>query len=157
MLFRSVKFCTQYGAKAHRLLADRNFAPRLRHCVELVGRVIMVVMDIVEDASSAFHTYRGRDLPPDVAKKVKEAVDVLHGAGFVHGDIRRPNVMVRVGDELNVMLIDFDWAQEAGQARYPPSLNDSGQIPWARGTVAGGLIEVAHDNHMVEMLCKAGM
>ena len=149
-----VKFCTQYGAKAHSHLAEHNFAPRLHHCVELVGRVTMVVMDVVEDASIAFYKYQDSDLPNCIVQKVQEAVDTLHAAGFVHGDIRRPNIMVREDDESSVMLIDFDWAGEAGQARYPVTLNQSDSIPWATGTKPRGLIDMTHDDHMVKMLSQ---
>lgn len=147
-----VKFCTQYGEEAHGHLASHGLAPRLHCCVELAGRVIMVVMDVVEGASSAFYKYRTRHLPSDLAQKVKDAVKVLHDGGYVHGDIRRPNVLVEA-DERGVLLIDFDWAAKAGQARYPVTLNLSGQIPWATGTKAGGVIGMAHDDHVVEILC----
>ncbi|TBU21699.1 hypothetical protein BD311DRAFT_192508 [Dichomitus squalens] len=151
-----VKFCTRYGADAHRYLAGKNLAPVLHHCIELVGKVTMVVMDVVEDAASAYYKYIDRDLPKSLVDEVEKAAKALHDEGYVHGDIRRPNIMVREGDMLSVMLIDFDWAGKAGQTRYPVSLNLSGNITWAAGTEAGGLIVTGHDDHMVEMLRKGG-
>ncbi|TBU37893.1 hypothetical protein BD309DRAFT_994806 [Dichomitus squalens] len=151
-----VKFCTRYGADAHRYLAGRNLAPVLRHCIKLVGQVTMVVMDVVEDAASAYYKYINRDLPKSLVDKVEEVVKALHDEEYVHGDIHRPNIMVREGDTLSVMLMDFDWAGKAGKTHYPVSLNLSGNIAWATGTEAGGLIVMGHDDHMVEMLRKGG-
>jgi tRNA A-37 threonylcarbamoyl transferase component Bud32 len=36
----------------------------------------------------------------------------LHQAGYVQGDIRDANIMVRKDGSLGFMLIDFDWAGE---------------------------------------------
>ena len=50
-----------------------------------------------------------------------EAVRHLHEGGFVHGDLRRPNVLVAAGKddtEVKVWIIDFDWAGRCGHARY---------------------------------------
>ena len=46
---------------------------------------------------------------------------------FVHGDLRRPNIMIRNEDistpSPTPIIIDFDWAGIQGQAKYPSSLN----------------------------------
>ena len=63
--------------------------------------------------------------------KVQEAVAVLHGAGFVHGFICREHILVREGEELSVMLVGFEWAGKAGQARYPVSLDTFERAFWA--------------------------
>ncbi|KAI0075566.1 hypothetical protein K474DRAFT_1773178 [Panus rudis PR-1116 ss-1] len=38
-----VKFCFRYGTRVYRLLASFGLAPKLYHCVSLVGGVTMVV------------------------------------------------------------------------------------------------------------------
>ena len=51
-----------------------------------------------------------------------------------------------------MMLVGFEWAGKAGQARYPVSLHTFERAFWAMGTVAGGLIEKVHDIHMVRLM-----
>jgi len=48
-------------------------------------------------------------------KAVKEALALFHKDGYVHGDLRETNIMVkrdRVDSEGlgDIILIDFDWA-----------------------------------------------
>ena len=51
-----------------------------------------------------------------------------------------------------VMLVDFDWAGEAAQTRYPLLINQSGEINWAPGVVPGAIITKEHDLAMLELL-----
>ena len=41
----------------------------------------------------------------------------FHAKNLVHGDLRDENLICK-GD--SVMLIDFDWGGEVGEASYPP-------------------------------------
>ncbi|KAI0249173.1 hypothetical protein BJV78DRAFT_1328610, partial [Lactifluus subvellereus] len=156
-----VKFCETYCADAHVLLARHEFASRLYHFGRVSGGLCMVVMDLVS-GSNAYYCFRAKDqykekpLPAQVLDDIRGAVKLLHDNGFVFGDLRRPNVMV-VSRETGTkrqggMLVDFDWAGVDGEARYPPMINDSGEIRWARGIKAGGLIEKQHDLDMLELL-----
>ena len=163
-----VKFCETYGAEPHRLLADAGLAPRLRHFGRIEGGLHIVVMDLVQgvDAHKYFQQvkllrgiYVHVGLSDGVRKDVTAAIKILHDAGFVLGDLRRPNVIVIEGElgtdgnrETRGMLVDFDWAGIYGQATYPPVLNDSGDIEWACGVGAGGLIEKEHDLFMLRNL-----
>lgn len=162
-----IKFCEAYGVRAHRLLADQDppLAPKLHLAVGVRGGLTMVVMDRVDgrNAHSRFLRFDSQDPYSSslgvensswdaVKADVKKAVDLLHAADLVFGDLRRPNILViqrpRTGDASYCeggMLVDFDWAGPAGQARYPSSLNDSGDIDWAEGVTAGALIEKQHD------------
>jgi len=45
-------------------------------------------------------------------------VKSFHDAGFVHGDLREPNIMCD-GEKEKAMLIDFDWGGKVGEAYYP--------------------------------------
>jgi thiamine kinase-like enzyme len=50
-------------------------------------------------------------------KEFKDQVKrLLADNKFVHGDIRRVNV---INSQSGLKLLDFDWAGEAGSARYP--------------------------------------
>jgi len=141
-----VKFTGAYGTDAHRLLAqhDPPFAPKLYFCerVEQVGNLFVVVMDYIE------WRIKGA-LEPDAWRSVQDAVNVLHENDFVFGDLRGPNV---VQGTQGVMLVDFDWCQKVGVARYPSDINlDLGSpfIKWHAGVRRGGLIEKVHDRYML--------
>ena len=43
-------------------------------------------------------------------------VAAIHGAGYVHGDLRPPNFVV---DGKKLLLIDFDWGGKEGDATFP--------------------------------------
>lgn len=43
-------------------------------------------------------------------------MEAFHDAGYLHGDLRDPNILCD-GDRM--VLIDFDWGGVAGEAKYP--------------------------------------
>jgi len=141
----AVKFANSYCKAAHVLLAKNSFAPHLRYCekVESVGMHV-AIMDFV-----ATHDKE----PKDLAKKVREAVSILHKAGFVHGDLRKPNVLFT--EEGEIKIIDFDWCGKEGEVRYPLDINENGSIKWAGGVRCGGEIKRGHDQEMFEHLTKS--
>ncbi len=65
----------------------------------------------------------------------------LHKMGYVHGDLRRPNILVQ--NDGNVFFIDFDYAGEVGKAVYPYFLNSD--LAWPTGVEAGAPIMPEHD------------
>jgi serine/threonine protein kinase len=83
-----------------------------------------------------------------VRSEVQRAIEVLHGRKLVFGDLRSPNVMISKMNK--VKLIDFNWAGEEGQARYPSLI--SSDIKWAPGVEALGVIEKEHDMEMLNRL-----
>jgi len=74
-------------------------------------------------------------------------ISEYHRRGFVHGDIRKPNVLVSNSDSTDIKLIDFDWAGLQGHVHYPARLNS--QIPWPKGVDEHALIEFEHDAEML--------
>jgi hypothetical protein len=159
-----VKFCERYGEDAHRALADAGLAPRLHYCSKVVGGVFMVVMDFV-DSRDAYNEFKHRDLPRTVLDDVKRALGKLHDAQLVYGDMRRPNIMVvktpksRDDDsegedveEWRGLLVDFDWSGQVGVVKYPPTLNTSGEIRWAKGVEPAEEIKQKHDLDMLEKI-----
>jgi hypothetical protein len=150
-----VKFCESYSEDAHRTLADLGLAPVLHFCSLVIGDIFMVVMDRV-NSRDAYDEFRDRDLPSTVLNDVKLALERLHDAGLVYGDVRRPNIMVyksqEKGEEWRGLLIDFDWAGPVGKAKYPAMLNKSGDINWADGVAPGAEIKKEHDLDMFEKL-----
>ena len=156
-----IKFVDRYGVEAHELLANAGMAPQLLYCGTLDGKsdvrndrnrvrdrlinglylgpMRMVVMDRVEaDKQDAW--------PENAREQTEEAVEKLHSAGFVFGDLRLPNVLFSKG---KVFLIDFDWAGKSGEARYPHSLSRSVDWPADPESLELKIIEPDHDLFML--------
>jgi serine/threonine protein kinase len=132
-----VKVCERYGEEAHRTLPAVGLASVLHFCSLIVGDIFVVVMDQV-DGRDASKEFKGRNLPSTVPNNVKLALEKLHDTGFVHGDLRRPNIMVHKSQEKSEeewrgLLVDFDWARPVGETNYPGMLNRSKGIIWADG------------------------
>ncbi|KAH9847048.1 hypothetical protein C2E23DRAFT_863651 [Lenzites betulinus] len=109
-----VKFAFRYSEVAHRLLAahDPPLAPQLHCCMPLLGGIMVVVMDVVRGHDAIATIDHNAPLPSSTVDEVKTALETLHNAGLVHGDLRRPNIVAveRGPGRMGAMLIDFDWA-----------------------------------------------
>ncbi|KAI6043647.1 hypothetical protein EDC04DRAFT_672629 [Pisolithus marmoratus] len=139
-----VKFITRYGGDAHRTMADAGFAPKLRYFGPIgtgedavsYGKLKMVVMDYVE-GMTLFNALKERAVPANFPTHLRQAIAYLHGAGFVFGDLREPNIMVTPRNKFTPVLIDFDWAGKDGEVLYPASnLSD---IPWSTARIISKL------------------
>lgn len=91
-----VKFTRRYSEDAHHFLAQLGCAPRLRAVMRLPGGWNMVVMDYSEYMQLCDPMLQISDelRLHTIMAKVSEVVQKLHDAGFVHGDIRSPNVLI---------------------------------------------------------------
>ena len=105
-----VKFARRYSMEAHLICASMGFAPALKGFERVAGGWHMIVMDAITDRFS--HVDK-----PSVSlyEPIKEKVVTLHQRGYVHGDLRDTNLMVRDDDAPEMMLFDFDWAGEIGK------------------------------------------
>ncbi|KAL5514057.1 hypothetical protein ACEPAG_2818 [Sanghuangporus baumii] len=66
-----------------------------------------------------------------------------------------PAMMVNdynVYPRLRAVLIDFDWCGKDSEARYPTTLNDTGDIDWAPGVERFGLMKKEHDDYRLRNL-----
>ncbi|KAI1786188.1 hypothetical protein LXA43DRAFT_898452, partial [Ganoderma leucocontextum] len=151
-----VKFVEHYGNEVHSYLASHNppFAPQLLYCAEIIPRVTMVIMQDLEGK-----TIEGcLSLPDDVISiiqpQAEEALKVLHAGGFVHGDLRQPNIVVQPTAQ-RVFFIDFDWAGKKETAKYPRHLNP--HIQWIRPAyqLEGKVIKKRDDVHMLQQALAA--
>lgn len=137
-----VKFTLYYGQSVHLLLAKHDMAPPLFAC-EYVGGMKMVLMGLC----------RGTLWPDSpstkLVERLKEAASLLESANMVHGDLRKPNILVE-GEKIRI--IDFDWAGTAGEAKYPICLSEA--VDWHENAGVNYTIEHAHDQHMVGLLCS---
>ncbi|GJJ15115.1 hypothetical protein Clacol_009390 [Clathrus columnatus] len=149
-----VKFTERYGQEAHHLLAMKRMAPMLLSCGpaqhesgEIVAGKLLIVMEYVEGDSAAVK-YMNRSLPNQIRSSIRIAVKILADNNMVHGDLRRPNILITRSGE--VFLIDFDWAGRYGEVRYPLHLSPGGI--WVEGVEDYNLIEFRHDEEMVDRL-----
>ena len=162
-----VKFTARYNAEAHRLLDKAGLAPRLHSCSRVYGELYMVVMEHLLGKMMWHWSHNGVHLARSIYADVEAAVQSLHAAGIVFGDLRLPNVICvpsesapeswREGPEepgTNAKLVDFDWAGVADVDRYPATLDDS--LPdWASGVERYGVMCKQHDRAMLEELREA--
>jgi aminoglycoside phosphotransferase (APT) family kinase protein len=105
-----VKFCHRYCQELHVLLAENGFAPKLYGCEELKAGWIMVVMERIKGKNwqKPSATQKG---------KLQTVLTLMGQRGFVHGDLRAPNVLLRGTDE--IFVIDFEFAGKAGEVCLP--------------------------------------
>lgn len=152
-----VKFTRRYSEDAHRFLAQSGHAPRLRAVMRLPGGWNMVVMDYLEYTQLCDPMLEISDEQRhEIMAKVSEAIQNLHDAGFVHGDIRPPNVLVNCRmptstDGIKIYFIDFDWAGCQGEAVYPTRVNTV-SVRRPEGVSDGKPILVEHDLAMIKLL-----
>ena len=137
-----VKFALNYSAACHRGCHALGIAPELIGCESLPGGWCAVVMELLDGHT----TLQKRRLP---RATVERAVGQIHEAGFVHGDLRLPNILV--GPDDAIKIIDFDWAGTVGEAVYPPLLNPD--IPWHPDVKLGAKILPEHDLHLLKAEC----
>ncbi|PVF91820.1 hypothetical protein CPB86DRAFT_718713 [Serendipita vermifera] len=157
-----IKFTHQYSAAAHKHCAEHGVAPALHAVEDLPGRWFMVVMDYLDDEvydDLRISPSSDKDIRLQLYAKVKQVMETLHSGGFVHGDFRKVNLKVRKNwkestseQDVGVMLVDFDWAGKAGEARYPANVNHRFYRP--KGVEDGALIEQDHDVAMVDHMFK---
>lgn len=138
-----VKFTRKYGEEAHRILAAEGLAPELLYCGPPypdypAANGVKMVVSTFDGAGMHVKTCHAA---ADAREKVQHAVDVLHGHGLVHGDIRWRNILV--AEDGRVSLLRFDWAGRIGEARYPEELGHL--VTWPGRAAPGSLIEPKHD------------
>lgn len=152
-----IKYALRYCEAAHDVASRLGFSPKLLS----IGRVQEWWMVVMEDVSEDYTTLaevksQGSDAQ-GIPSAVKQALQCLHQAKYVHGDVRDVNVLVRKPGRLSVdrpqiLLVDWDWAGVSGEATYPIALNAA--VPRPDGAVAGAVIEMVHDDEMADWLLQ---
>ena len=156
-----VKFAVQYNEAAHRLLAGQKppLAPALYFCARVVGDMYMVVMEYIpESKGGSIDRVSGRsplrrNLPQLVERDISKALKLLHGSGWIFGDLREPNILCLLdsdGDRL--LLVDFDTVGEDGVSRYSGLLNPLALL--CNGAKRGQIMEKEHDSENLEDLLR---
>ena len=153
-----VKFVERYGERAHRVLAAEGLAPALLYCGSpcfdqkepSYQSISMVVMEYIDGDTLAVERGSGMDeaTMETMRSEVQRALKLLHDQGLVFGDLRRPNIMITKDGK--VKLIDFNWAGEDGQAKYPSLISQ--ELRWPDGVKAMAVIRKEHDLAMLRSL-----
>ncbi|KAI0339191.1 hypothetical protein BDW22DRAFT_1431805 [Trametopsis cervina] len=168
-----VKFAERYSVRAHRILADHEpaMAPKLYFAEKLLGGVWMIVMEFLGGYSAAALFNDDTSLPQSVVADLEVALDLLHRDGIVHGDVRRPNIMLHAEKgEYRAKLVDFDFSgrdidgsddddggsvifdneDEVGSQHY--DLLISGDAGFVKGIQPCGRMRMKHDLQMLERI-----
>jgi len=142
-----IKFVRCYSKEAHLKCSSLGFAPLLRGFEHVSGGWYMVVMDFIDDSYQELHDSPSKD---SFHLEVRQKVIRLHQEGYVHGDIRTTNVMVKKNGDPGIILVDFDWAGVIGEVRYPMNVNIV-DVKRPNGAYDNELITLEHDLAMVEI------
>ena len=142
----AIKFTKNYSEICHSSCYEMGIAPKLLAFEKIPGEWHVVVMEWLENYTTLFDLAQNGGIGSEVSSAVIESVKLLHRNGFVHGDLRGPNIMI--GNNNQVKFIDFEWAGKEGEATYPMLLNT--EIGWHNDVIPGGKIKIIHDEHMVK-------
>jgi len=157
-----------YGVAVHQALHQAlnweapAFAPKLHGCSSKPGIDARVyIMEYLRPPSYDTPGWLtlARVNQDMVAKKLdliypllNEIVDRLANLELVHGDLRPNNLMIKMSDRIQIAepveikVVDFEWADKVGTARYPQSLNKHIGYPGE----PGGLIGPKDDCYMID-------
>jgi hypothetical protein len=111
-----VKFARQYSIALHSFCAERGYAPAVRGFEQIPGGWFVVAMDLIMPFVTPSVSHSLPRLLDKWTEELQDLVQSFHDAGFVHGDLREPNILC---DGEKLKLIDFDFGGVAGEACYP--------------------------------------
>ena len=137
-------------------IADTGLAPKLYGYAAVKGAPTAYVMEHLNPSvwQTLYQLLKPEDKPTNqLQDALEKIIAALDEKKYVHGDLRSNNIMVRtdVMDKyVDLKVIDFDWAGNAGQVHHPAERNREIQWPGE----AGGPIEQDHDLKMVDSWMK---
>ena len=144
----------RYPQAIQRHLAAHGLSPKLYGTVKVDGAPTAYIMEHLD------HPYIMEYLDPSawqtlhqflmsnaaalghspLEKTLQNIVARLEDEKYVHGDLRTDNIMIRKDsprESPDLTVVDFDWAGERNQVRYPADRNTNMKWPGK----AGGLIQ----------------
>ena len=136
-----IKFTHQYGEDVHRFCTEKGHAPKLHSVQRLPGGFFMVVMDNIGEEYIDLHSFLedhreilSSSAYTDLKENIRQFLEEMHQNGWVHGDLRSTNVMVKKsGLDGSFLLIDFDWSGKNQDIVYPSFVNRTGETAyWCR-------------------------
>ncbi|KAG9319006.1 hypothetical protein JVU11DRAFT_1126 [Chiua virens] len=111
-----IKFTCSYSIDLHKHCSDQGHVPTLRGYGKLPGNILGITMDLVPNAKP-LDPEGTLDDRKNWADQLMGLVRSFHAVGYVHGDLRHPNILV--GDDNRVTLVDYDWGGKEGEVFYP--------------------------------------
>lgn len=144
-----VKFVRSYSKEAHVWCASAGFAPKLKGYESVAGGWYMVVM---ENITQDYCQLRESKTPGDYQRGITHSLFTLHQAGYVHGDVRDINIMVRRDGSSEYKFVDFDWSGKIDEVVYPRNLFRGPDLWRPDGARDGLLIQAEHDVQMLEKI-----
>jgi len=142
-----VKYTQKYSKEAHNTCFELGLAPKLWAINNLHQGWHIIFMEYLEEYQP-LHTFRS-EIFSQTKNVVKNAVKSFHDSGYVHGDLRDENIMIKYENgKIDIKFVDFDWAGREGEAKYPESLNPT--INWHPDVGWHNLIKREHDHHLVD-------
>ncbi|KAG1860902.1 hypothetical protein F4604DRAFT_1957637 [Suillus subluteus] len=146
-----IKFVHHYSKEVHQRCASGGFAPVLYGFEHLPGGWYMVVMEFITDDYCCL----GELFDPSPHHDALAAeLQSLHEEGYVHGDIRDTNVMVKKDHSPGFKLVDFDWSGKIGEIRYPINVYRGKRLWRPAGAEDGQLILAEHDIQMLHAMFR---
>jgi len=143
-----IKLVRRYSKEAHVKCSSLGFAPALRGFETIPGGWFMVIMDFIDDE---YHELEDSRVKGMFEHEVRERLTCFHQEGFVHGDIRTSNIMVKKDGSRGIKLVDLEWAGIIGEVRYPMNVNDV-DVRRPDGAYDNELILPQHDMMMVDFM-----
>ena len=146
-----VNFCRRYGKDAHVRCGELGIAPKMVGFENLAGGWFAVVMELLPSSFQPLRELTAETNRENLERRVTDAAQRMHRAGFMHGDLRDTNILVDVTSNNNgVRIVDWDWAGRSGDVKYPTSINF--QVP--RAAAARGNVDIvqAHDMETVHLI-----
>ena len=140
---------SRYSEEVHRALADEGIAPLLHGTALVTGAPSAIIMEYL-DPLSGWTTLQDyikahREIKISIEHPaLVRLLNTLKEKRIVHGDLRPHNIMCRprpdtgTGEhELEIKVVDFDWAGRLGSAKYPANMDPAIEWPGARYGVIG--------------------
>jgi len=146
-----------YSEGVHRTLAAEGLAPVLHGIAHVAGAPSAIIMEYLDPACGwmTLQDYIRAHREIKISTKHPALVKLLNTMkekGVVHGDLRPNNIMCRAeGQELEIKVVDFDWAGKLGSAKYPAIMNPA--IEWP-GTALKDIGEDDDETLLMKMLVK---
>ncbi|KAJ7148794.1 hypothetical protein C8R43DRAFT_517326 [Mycena crocata] len=136
-----VKFAASYSVEAHQAAAQLGAAPPVLFA-DWHPKVQQFCIVMQRGDLGASHK------DPELWRQLKRDLTELHRLGFVHGDIRLPNIVMDPPSG-RLWILDWDWAGRVGEAKYPAALNP-GDKRFPEGIIPCGDITVGDDDWMLD-------
>ena len=125
-----IKFTQRYSIDLHAFCAQKGHAPSIFGYERLPGGWFAVAMEHVEPSTLITQSENLKYHRDRWTAELERLLDGIHAMDLVHGDLRDVNIICK-GD--TVMLVDFDWGGQVGEAVYP-TFNLNPELLWQRGS-----------------------